>query len=56
MPPSIKGIDVTIVTSHQWTFLLKVMLLSNLFLAALCDSDKIIPSCLVYAILLTWMI
>ena len=39
MPPSIKGIVATIVTSPQWTFLLKVMLLSNLFLAAMSNSD-----------------
>jgi len=41
MPPSIKGgVAMTVVALHRWTFLLKVMLLPNILLDAISDSDK----------------
>ena len=56
MPPSIKGrVVMTVVTLHRWTFVLKVMPLPNILLAAIGGSGESIDV-YIQAILLAWMI
>ena len=55
--PSIKGgVVMTVVTLRRWTFLLKVMPLQNVLLAAIGGSGESFIDVYIQAIFLAWMI
>ena len=55
--PSMKGgVVMTIVTLRRWTFLLKVMPLQNVLLAAIGGSGESFIDVYIQTIFLAWMI